>query len=375
MSSAAQRRTLSVLHVLAWGPFGGAESVVRGLVAGLLERGIAVTVAPMLGAAERPPALAELVERGAELLWLRSGSRGYLRERRQLAAFCRERRPSVVHTHGYRADLQALPPARRAGLATASTVHGFTGGGLKLRLYERLQERALRRADAVVAVSRPLVERLVRAGVDPRRIHLVRNAWTGGARLYSRQEARRALGLEAGAFALGWVGRLSAEKGADVLIEALAESRDRELRACLVGEGPEREALAALARARGLADRVHFAGFRPDAARLFAAFDALVLSSRTEGTPMVLFEAMEADVPVVATAVGGVPDVVGAETGRLVPPEDPAALARALEEVRADPSAARQRAEAARRQLAREFREGPWLDAYERIYRELAGAR
>jgi glycosyltransferase involved in cell wall biosynthesis len=118
--------------------------------------------------------------------------------------------------------------------------------------------------------------------------------------------------------------------------------------------------------------RVHWAGARPAAGRLFAAFDAFVLSSRTEGTPMVLFEAIDAGVPVIATAVGGVPDVVGSEHAWLVPSEDPSALARAMVEALTDRATAARRSDEARRRLRDRFGLEPWLDAYDRIYREIA---
>src|SRR5713101_3623616 len=89
----------------------------------------------------------------------------------------RRLRPAVVHTHGYRPDVVDAGAARRLGIPTVTTVHGFTGGGWKNRFYERVQRRSHRRFDAVVAVSRPLVEQLLRDGVPPRRLHLVQNAW------------------------------------------------------------------------------------------------------------------------------------------------------------------------------------------------------
>src|SRR2546423_14526892 len=97
--------------------------------------------------------------------------------------------------------------------------------------------------------------------------------------------------------------------------------------ASIMGNGSEQERLDALAARYGIADRVHFHGCREDAASLFRAFDVWVLSSRSEGTPMVLFEAMAAGVPIVATRVGGVDDAVSEAEAGLVPPEDPAALA------------------------------------------------
>lgn len=363
-------KRLRILHVVAPGPFGGLESVVAMLATGATRRGHAVRVAAVLDLEPKPHPF-EATLPGVEIVPLRLPPRAYLRERLLIADAIRELAPQLVHTHGYRADLQAGAVAHRLGVPTLSTVHGFTGGDWKNRVYERLQRRALRRADAVIAVSRPLLERLREEGISSERLHLVTNAWGGRTAALPRGEARRRLGLASDPFVVGWVGRLSFEKGADVLIEALARLRDPPIVACVVGEGPEQATLAERAVALGVGERVHWAGAVPDAGRLFAAFDVFALSSRTEGTPMALFEAMDAGVPVVATAVGGVPDVIRAEHARLVPPEDPEALARALAAVAGDRQEAARRAEQARSRLAAVFGPEPWLDAYEQIYRDV----
>jgi glycosyltransferase involved in cell wall biosynthesis len=106
-----------------------------------------------------------------------------------------------------------------------------------------------------------------------------------------------------------------------------------------------------------------------DAGRLFAAFDLFVLSSRTEGTPIVLFEAMGTGVPIVATRVGGVPDVVSPAEAVLVPPDDPLTLAGEIRAVYRNPAGARERARRARERLLRDFSIAPWLGRYEAIYR------
>ena len=108
----------------------------------------------------------------------------------------------------------------------------------------------------------------------------------------------------------------------------------------------------------------------PQASRFFTAFDVFVLSSRNEGVPIVLFEAMAARVPIVATRVGGVPDVVTAADAVLVPPDNPSALAGAIRAVYTDPDTARLRASAAQQKVGDEFGLLPWLQAYETIYRE-----
>jgi glycosyltransferase involved in cell wall biosynthesis len=360
---------MRVLHVIAGADIGGAERVVQALATGHRRRGLAVWVAAVLDEGRPADAFLEpLREGGVEVAAIRLPARQYFRERRAVAELCHRIKPAVMHTHGYRCDVVDSGVARKLGIPTVTTVHGFTGGDAKNRFYQWLQRRAYRRFDTVVAVSRPQVARLVSAGVPRARIHLLRNVWVGGPSLFSRLEARRQLGV-ASPFLIGWVGRLSREKGLDVLLNALALLSDVDLTLSVFGDGREREALVAQAGAAGLDARIGWHGSVPKAERLFAAFDCLVLSSRAEGTPMVLFEAMAAGVPIVATRVGGVPDVVSAGEGLLVPPEDPRALARAIRSVHDDREAAEARACAARTRLAKESDIETWLAQYEALYR------
>jgi glycosyltransferase involved in cell wall biosynthesis len=366
-SPAAEMR---VLHLTAPAAVGGLERVVQALTTGHRRLGHRVHVAAVLEEDERDhPFLAPLLAAGVDIHPLLLPPRAYALERRRIADLCRRLRPDVVHCHGYRVDVVDAPVPRRLGIPVVSTVHGFTGGDRKNRFFEWLQRRSLRRRDAVAAVSRPLLERLQRAGVA--RALLIPNAWDGRDPGRDGEAARRALRLPPDAFVVGWVGRLSGEKGPDVLIDALALLPEHGIEAVLVGDGPERASLEARAATAGLVPRVRFLGRVDGAESLFPAFDALALSSRTEGTPMVLFEAMAAGTPIVAARVGGVPDVLADAEALLVPPEDPAALARALAEVRREPRRAAGRAAAARRRLIADFAPEPWLARYESLYREL----
>jgi glycosyltransferase involved in cell wall biosynthesis len=361
----------SVLHVAAPAPVGGLERVVHGLARGQAERGDRVHVLAVLDAGTgEHPFVESLRADGVPVTALAIPGRAYLRERREVAALCRRLGTTVVHTHGYRPDVVDGGVAGALGIARVSTVHGFCGGGWRNRLYERLQCAAYRRFDGVVAVSRPLAAQLERSGVPRARLHTIPNAWAGGAEPLGADEARRRLGLEEdGCFRLAWVGRVSHEKGLDVLIEALPLLTDLPIRLSVLGDGGERPGLEARARGRGLDVRWH--GMVPDAARHLRACDAFVLSSRTEGTPIALFEAMAAGLPVVAARVGGVPEVVSPAEALLVPPEDPAALAAALRALLADPASASARAEAALRRLETDFASGPWLDRYDALYRSV----
>jgi glycosyltransferase involved in cell wall biosynthesis len=165
----------------------------------------------------------------------------------------------------------------------------------------------------------------------------------------------------------GWVGRLSKEKGADIMLDAFAASGSK-WRLSMVGEGDEFLHLQHQAAALGISDRITWHGSIGNAGSLFTAFDAFVLSSRTEGTPIALFEAMYAGVPIVATRVGGVPDIVSPSHALLVEAEEPSMIAGALAELERDVSGAADRSQRARERLLQSFSLAPWLEAVEGVY-------
>ena len=366
---------LSILHIAAPGPVGGLERVLQALPIGQRKRGHRVRVALVVRAAEeRDGFVAPLLAAGVEVDMLRLPARAYLQERRLIRELCARFRPDVVHTHGYRPDVLDAGIARSMGVPTVTTVHGSSRTRGLVRLYELVQFAMFRKFDAVVAVSRPLVRSLSRCGVPSHRIHVVPNGWDGCAPAWDRPVARQALGAPVDRFLIGWVGRLIPVKAADVFLRALAELGDMPWSAAVVGDGVERCRLERLAGTLGLGSRVTFHGKVDDAARLFPAFDMFVLSSRTEGTPIVLFEAMAAGVPVVATAVGGVPDVVSCTEALLVPPQDPVALAQAIRTALLDPGATHARVTAARARLTREFTLARWVARYDAVYQQVARA-
>lgn len=359
------------MHVLAPGALGGLERVVQTLAAEQHAAGDDVHVTAVVSRGEGAVAerfLAPLRAAGVGVHRFELPPRSYRRERSELTALCRELRPSIVHTHGYRADLVDGAVAREIGAAAVTTMHGFTGGSMRNRCYEALNRRAARRFDAVVAVSAPLARDLAAAGVRADRLHLVRNAWRRTSPPLARAAARSVLGLPAEGFTIGWAGRLSREKGLDVLIDALTHIAEAGVHVAVLGDGPERHALEHRAARRGVAAQLTWHGFVPGADTLFTALDLFVLSSRTEGTPMVLFEAIASAVPIVATRVGGVPDIVSPSTGVLVDPDQPRALADAIDAVVRDPDGARRRADAARDIMNAGESLGAWVAAYDAAY-------
>jgi len=366
---------LRVLHVVSPASVGGLERVVHALARGHQRRGHAIHVAALLGRGDPGTGfLTPLRDAGVGVHPLEVDLRTVRAERRFVRGLCLELRCDLVHTHGYRPDILDGGVARRLGLPTLSTEHGMSRMGGRTAVYEWLQMRAFRRFDAVAAVSAPIAATLARHGVRSDRIHTIPNAWAGDVAFLERDHARRELGLPVDEPILGWMGRLIGAKGGDVFLRALARLGPNAPRAALVGHGPERAGLERLAEELGLSARVHFTGEVAEGARYLRAFDAFVLSSRTEGTPIVLFEAIAAGLPAVVTRVGGVPDVVGEQEALLVESEDEVGLSAALEEVLVDPVAAAKRGSRARTGLDARFGLEPWLDRYEALYRSLVSA-
>ncbi len=357
--------------------FGGLERVVHGLAAGQKNRGHdahVVSVVPRGGA--DTPFHEPLRKSGVQLHVVEIHPRDYLAERRAVSELVQRIRPDVVHTQGSRADVVDGGVARRFGVPTVSTVHGFFHtGGLKARLSDRVHALVLARFQAVVAVSRALGADLAARGVPSQRLVVIPNGWYADSPFLSRAEARRALGIPEGALVAGWVARITAQKALDAAIDALGYLRDLPVSLSVVGDGEDRARMEEHARVVGLADRIRWHGARPGAHEIMRAFDLCVLSSLWEGTPIALFEAMAAGVPIVTSTVGGVPDVVSASEAVLVPPSDPRALADGIRGVLEDRDAAARRSAAALRRIETHYGLEPWLDQYDALYERVIGAR
>lgn len=377
MPEESVRGALSILHLCAPAHVGGLERVVQGLARGQATLGHRVAVAAVVQPDADPSAfLTPLRDAGVECVLIRVSGRAYVTELRKVVKLLSSWGPDILHTHGYRSDLLHGDVARAKGIATVTTLHGSSRMGGLSHLFEWIQEGALKRFDAVIAVSEPLERSLLERGVRPERIHDIPNAWTPSADSLPRHDARQELGMSDRELRIGWVGRLIPIKGCDVFVEALSHlPRDRWC-ASVVGDGPERSRLEALAIDLSIEERVDFMGVVPDAARFFSAFDVLVLSSRSEGTPMVVLEAMGMGVPVVATAVGGVEDLLrDGLNGWLVPPEDPVRLARAIWAALDDPGERAARARRAHELVRERYAFDSWIERHVDAYRSALEVR
>jgi glycosyltransferase involved in cell wall biosynthesis len=306
---------------------------------------------------------------------------------RELRRILRRRRPDVLHTHTAKAGTTGRVAARLAGPARpAVTVHTFHGhvlrgyfGAHRERLFVRVERALARRTGALVAVSDEVRDDLVALGVAPaERIAVIPYGFDlsrltrPGSR--ERDALRAELDVGPQTFVVGFAGRLTAIKRPHDLVRVLAGLRAQGEEAVLVvlGDGPDRASVEALAQELGVAGACRFLGFRRDVARWYGAFDAFLLTSENEGTPVVAIEALAAECPVVATDAGGTATVVRhGETGLLAPIGDIETLATHLARLVREPVWARALGRAGAADVRNRFGTERMVDAVDGLYERL----
>jgi len=262
------------------------------------------------------------------------------------------------------------------GCPWVAFLHGTTDENLKVRMYHRLDRQVVRFADRIVSVSKELARRTVPPRYY-RKVRIIPNAVDKRAydiNPFIVASWKRRLNLSSRPVIV-CVGRLSPEKGHKVLLEAAHSLvlTGQEFQLLLVGDGPERAALERLRDRLALKDRVMFLGQRKDMDMVYAAADILVLPSFKEGVPNVVLEAMANGVAIVATRVGGVPEMVrDGKEALLVPPNDAHALRFALERMLRSPERMREFGRAGKRALFPRFSVTRRVERVEHVYRELA---
>ena len=305
----------------------------------------------------------------------------------RLARLIRRERPDILHTHTAKAGtvgrVAALLAGRRAPPIVVHTFHGHVlrgyFGPLRSRLFRLLERWLAARTTALIAVSPQVRDDLVSLGVaKPERFAVIRlgieldQRVAGGQN--GRLESRRYLGIPTDRFAVGWIGRMTAVKRTDDVLVAFKRLRENGVDAvlCMVGDGPDREQLERRAHELGVVRDTLFLGYQEDVAPFYAAFDALVLPSSNEGTPVSAIEALAAGRPVVATRVGGVPDVVQeGEDGFLVEPGATDELADRLAQLARDPALRERMGRAGRERVLPRYAVQRLVDDVDRLYRSL----
>ena len=329
--------TLSIVHVLSSFGMGGQERVALDLAGGQAALGHKVVTVSLAPGPDGPLA-AEFRGKGLEVATVPKRAGRDVRLMARLTRLLRRRGADVVHTHNPQPLLFASLPARLAGAGLVHTKHGVNPD-IARRL--AMRRAAGRLVGAFVAVSEPTAE-VARAQREcpPDRLHVIPNGIDldrFGPDPEARGALRRELGIPPDAFAVGTVGRLWPEKGHAYLIRSLEPVLSDRIHLVIAGDGPEADTLARQVAALPQPGAVHLTGNRRDVPRLLAALDAFVLSSRSEGLPLVIPEAMAAGLPVVSTAVGGIPQVVDeGVTGFLVESGDEVALRERLLTLDAD---------------------------------------
>lgn len=301
-----------------------------------------------------------------------------VRSIRFLRRYLQEWNIDIVHSHGYKPDFYALATRSRTPARLISTCHNWLGRDLKMRLYAAIDKRLLRRFDAVVGVSTDVtaelrryvpVDKVVKIGngIDPEIFR----------RILSLDRAKEELGQTRRRL-VGFIGRLTHAKGVRDLIDAVPALRaeHKNVHFLIVGDGENRPVFERRVRTLGLNGTVSFTGTRTDTSLIYSALDIFVLPSYQEGFPMVILEAMACGVPIVATTVGDIPEMIEhGVSGLLVPPGDIAALSNALAYLLDHPEKAWDMGAAAKRRVGEQFTSKAMAQAYLALYSSVLSGR
>jgi len=383
---------IRILRVIARLNMGGPALHVAYLSHGLASRGYRTTLAAgTLGAGEGSMSFAA-EELGVDVVAVPELTREISPVHdpvavAKLVRLIRRIRPHILHTHTAKAGTVARTAALLAGRARPPiVVHTFHGhvlrgyfGPVKTRAFLEAERLLARGTTRLVAVGPQVRDELVELGVAPAdRFSIVRLGIDLRERVLTGEtgaaEARRALNLPPERFVVGWIGRMTAIKRVPDVLATFASLRRRGLDAALllVGDGPGRGEAERIAAALGVAEDTRFVGYQRDVGPYYGVLDALLLPSANEGTPVVAIEALAAGRPVVATRVGGVPDVVTDNTdGLLVDVGDVEGLADALERLGRDPELRRRFGESGRARVPARYAVERLVDDTDRLYREL----
>jgi glycosyltransferase involved in cell wall biosynthesis len=390
MAGASEK--VRVLRLIARLNMGGPALHVSYLARGLEERGYATTLGA--GALARGEGSMSFVadELGVEVVDV-----PYLHREvspildplsvRAVVQLIRRVRPHILHTHTAKAGAIGRTAAALAREArppiVVHTFHGHVLRGyfdpVRTAAYTMVERTLARQTTRLIAVSPEVRDDLVELGVaPPDRFTVIRLGIDLDDRIakgtVDGASLRRLFGIPEHTFVVGWIGRMTAIKRLPDALAAFAGLRARGIDAtlCLVGDGPDREAVEERAHLLGIARHTLFVGYQRDVAPYYGLFDVLLLPSGNEGTPVVAIESLAAGTPVVATGVGGVPDVVEHERGGfLTRVGDIDAIVTALERLARDPDLRRELGRAGRERTVPRYRVDRLVDDVDALYREL----
>lgn len=369
---------MRVLHIIDSCGMYGAEIMLLNLMSEQVKMGLE----PILASIGEPAIREKMLETEAANLGLRvrafrilpgpnfAGALTILR-------YARQEGVDLLHSHGYKGNIFfGLLPKLVRGLPLVSTVHGWTwtGGISRMMLYERLDALALSGADRIVLVSEQMLHHPRLRSTPLHKLVVVENG-------IAENDDRDGLGLDeriidfcGQGITIGAIGRLSREKGLTALLETVASlaAQGRDIRLVVLGEGGGRNDLESMTGTLGIEGRVLLPGYVREAKRYLAFFSIFAMPSLTEGLPIVLLEAMQAGVPIVATRVGGIPGVLnGGECGYLIEPDSCTALERGILDVMDNPREAAKRVHKARQRVIDTYSSRIMAEKYGQVYRDI----
>jgi glycosyltransferase involved in cell wall biosynthesis len=359
-----------VIYLFTPGPIGGAEKIVLFGVKALIEEKIEVEI--WIIKEERVPHIAEAFIKllNAEGIKPKVFSTHQIYDRgllKGLKASFSETRPYIIHAHGFKAAFYAHFSSPQSAKLVV-THHGKTGHTLKVKIYEFIEDQIMKRSDAVIAVSQDMKRVLSKSGINKNKIMVVENFMT--TKILPKKST------DTMPLKLLFVGRLSPEKGCSVLIDAMKLVKKDDFCLTILGEGMERENLQQKVKDLELSGAITFTGFKQNVNEYLSVCDAVVMPSFREGQPLTLIEACCMGLPVVASNVGGIPELVMEnQNGHFCAPGNPQDLSQALIKLLSNIKALRSSAEALSPGYIERFSSRAWakntISIYETVLSQL----
>lgn len=291
----------------------------------------------------------------------------------------KEGRFNVIHTNGYFADFIGIPMAKIFRIPHMATCHGYIDNDSALKIYNKLDVMILRFSEKIIAVAESIKWKLIEQGVKENSIRTITNSVLTpdieeDKMLEKRTATRTRYKIENDEIAIGYVGRLSEEKGLEFAIYAVKELIElgRRVKIVLIGDGPQRLKLETIVKEHKIKENVILTGFQSNVNELLPGLDIFVLPSLTEGTPMALLEAMSYGIPAVASAVGGVPKIINhRKNGMLVLPGNVEQLTEALDVFISNKQYRKKLSDVAKITVQKTYGLHSWIGSIQSIYCEL----
>jgi len=287
---------------------------------------------------------------------------------------------NIIHTNGYLTDIIALPLSKILNIPHITTCHGFIDESKKLKIYNKMDKILLKFCDIIISVSKQIELDLITNGIKSRKIVTIPNAVTINNEYFINNskdkdtKLKKTIGINKGEIIIGYHGRISKEKGLEYLFKACANliNSNFNIKLLIIGEGPDTSRLIKLSRKLGVKRKIIYVGFKKNIEKWIQLIDIYVLPSLTEGTPMALLEAMLMGKPIIATCVGGIPNIIKNEyNGLLVKPGDHDAISDAIIKLIENKRLIEKLKKISKSTIKKNYNINNWKLKYEQLYIDL----